>query len=126
MTELEKELLCQTEMKNELRRELQNCQNKLQEIEQLETQLRTCRSEIEDLHAMNNQLKGEMEKRKDENNNLIDELKTVKVKLRSLEKQKKQSMNRDANIKKSPRSKRPKLTPPLIFLSTEMKKVLKI
>lgn len=99
VTELEKELLCQTEMKNELRRELQNCQKKLQEIEQLETQLRTCRREIEDLHDINNQLKEEMEKRKDENNNLIDELKTVKVKLRSLEKQKKQTMNQDANIK---------------------------
>ena len=97
--ELEKDLLCQTEMKNELRRELQSCQNKLQEIEQLETQVRSCRTEIEDLRTINNQLKEEMEKKKDDNSNLSDELKNVRLQLRSLEKQKKHSMNRNSNKK---------------------------
>lgn len=99
ITELEKDLLCQTEMKNELRRELQSCQNKLLEMEQLEQQLRTCRKENDDLQVINNQLKEEMKKWKDENNNLTDELKNAKLQLRSMVKQRKQSMIRNSNMK---------------------------
>ena len=99
ITELEKDLLCQTEMKNELRRELQSCQNRLHEIENLQTQLRTCRTENDDMHVINNQLKEEMKKWKDENNNLTDELKNAKLQLRTMEKQRKHSMNRNFNMK---------------------------
>ena len=99
ITELEKDLLCQTEMKNELRRDLQNCQNKLEEMVQLELELRTCRTENDDLQVINNQLKDEMKKWKDENNNLTDELKNAKLQLRSMEKQRKQSMVRNSNMK---------------------------
>lgn len=99
ITELEKDLLCQTEMKNELRRDLQSCQNKLVEMEQLELDLRTCRTENDDLQVINNQLKDEMKKWKDENNNLTQELKNAKLHLRSVEKQRKQSMIRNSNMK---------------------------
>jgi len=99
ITELEKDLLCQTEMKNELRRDLQSCQNKLVEMEQVELELRTCRTENDDLQVVNNQLKDEIKKWKDENNNLTDELKNTKLQLRSIEKQRKQSMNRNSNVK---------------------------
>lgn len=99
ITELEKDLLCQTGMKNELIRELQSCQNQLQEIEHLQTQLRTCQTENDDLHVINNQLQEEIKKRKDDNNNLTDELKNAKIQLRSVEKQKKQAMNRNLKMK---------------------------
>ena len=99
ITELEKDLLCQTEMKNELRRDLQSCQNKLVEMELLELELRTCRTENDDLQVVNNQLKDEIKKWKDENNNLTDELTNAKLQLRSMEKQRKQSMIRNSNMK---------------------------
>ena len=99
ITELEKDLLCQTEMKNELRRDLQSCQNKLVEMEQLELELRTCRTENDDLQVICNQLKEEMKKWKDENNNLTDEIKNAKLQLRSMEKQRKLSMIRNSNMK---------------------------
>lgn len=97
--ELEKDLLCQTEMKNELRRELQSCQNQLLEIKHLETQLHSCRTENDDLHVINNRLNEEMKKWKYDNSNLTDELKNAKLQLRSMEKQKKHSMNRNSNLK---------------------------
>ena len=99
ITELEKDLLCQTEMKNELRRDLQSCQNKLVEMEQLELELRTCRTENDDLQVINNQLKDEMKRWKDENNNLTQQLKNTKLHLRSMEKQRKQSMIQNSNMK---------------------------
>lgn len=99
ITELEKDLFCQTEMKNELRRDLQSYQNKLVEMEQLELELRTCRTENDDLQVINNQLKDEMKKWKDENNNLTDGLKNAKLQLRSMEKQRKQSVIRNSNMK---------------------------
>ena len=89
ITELEKDLLSQTEMKNELRRELQTCKNQLQEIEHLETQLRSCRTENDDLHTTNMQLMDEMKKWKDEN-----DLKDTRLQLQKVEKQR---MNRTVN-----------------------------
>ena len=98
ITELEKDLLSQTEMKNELRRDLQSCQKKLIEMDQLELEIRTCRTENDDLQVIHNQMKDEMKKWKDENNNLTDELKNAKLQLRSMEKQRKQSMIRNSNM----------------------------
>lgn len=99
ITELEKDLLCQTEMKNELRRDLQSCQKKLVEMEHLELELRTCRTENDDLQVINNQLKDEIKKWKDENKNLAQELKNAKLHLRSIEKKRKQSMIQNSNLK---------------------------
>lgn len=93
--ELEKDLLSQTEMKNELRRELQTCKSKLQEIEQLETQLRTCRTENEELLNTNMQLMEEVRKWKDEN-----EFKNTKLQSPKMEKQRKISLNANPSTKR--------------------------
>ena len=93
--ELEKDLLSQTEMKNELRRELQTCKSKLQEIEQLETQLRTCRTENEELLNTNMQLMEEVRKWKDEN-----EFKNTKLQSPKMEKQRKVSLNANPSTKR--------------------------
>ena len=93
--ELEKDLLSQTEMKDELRRELQTCKSKLQEIEQLETQLRTCRTENEELLNTNMHLMEEVRKWKDEN-----EFKNAKLQSPKLEKQRKISLNANRSMKR--------------------------
>ena len=93
--ELEKDLLSQTEMKNELRRELQTCKNKLEEIESLETQLRTCKKENEDLHTTNMQLMEEVKKWKDKN-----EVKNAKFQRQKTEKQRKNFLNVNPSMKR--------------------------
>ncbi|XP_068729598.1 centromere-associated protein E-like isoform X2 [Montipora capricornis] len=79
VTELEKDLLSQTEIKNELKRELQTCNIKLQEAEQLQTQLRTCRTENEDLVSTNMHLLQEIKKWKDDNELKMKKMQSTKM-----------------------------------------------
>ncbi|XP_015775233.1 PREDICTED: centrosome-associated protein CEP250-like isoform X1 [Acropora digitifera] len=88
ITELEKDLLSQTEMKNGLERELQTSRNRLEENELLETQLRASRAENEDLINTNIQLAQEVKKWKDE-----IEIKTEKIKWPKMEKKKSGNLN---------------------------------
>lgn len=79
ITELEKDLLSQTEMKNELKRELQTCQNQLQKMTDLEKQLHSCRAEIKDLQYRNEHLKEEVKRCKDANEAQYSSLQLVKA-----------------------------------------------
>ena len=90
ITELEKDLLSQTEMKNGLERELQTCRNRLEENELVETQLRASRAENEDLINTNVQLAHEMKKWKDE-----IEIKMEKINWPKMGKKKSGNLNAD-------------------------------
>ena len=79
ITELEKDLLSQTEMKNELKRELQTCQNQLQKMTDLEKQLHSCRAEIKDLQYRNEHLTEEVKRWKDANEAQYSSLQLVKA-----------------------------------------------
>ena len=88
VTELEKDLLSQTEVKNELTRELRKCLNKLKDMELLEKQLEASKKETEELSAINCRLKEEIVRWKDEKNKIAVELMNTKRQLRSMEKHK--------------------------------------